>query len=333
MRGIFQRPLKSGVWWASYFVDGKHHREKVGRKSDAIDLYQTRKAEARAGKKLPALRNTRGTTIGELLDDALQYASDHKDIRTYKSRAEIVRAAMGHRSASSLTPQELDGWLKEQCKTPATANRYKALLSLCYQEGIRNSKVTVNVARLVRHRKEPQGRLRFLSRDEYDTLHAVIAKRFPEHVAEFEVSVYTGMRLTEQYSCQWSQFHPDRKTIELTKTKNGDARTVHLNSTALAAIESLRPAKVKPSSPIFPRQGTKGAFNTRSWFVPCLEEAKIEGYVWHGNRHTFCSWLSMAGASIREIQEAAGQKSITMAARYSHLSPQHKGSVVERIVT
>ena len=72
-------------------------------------------------------------------------------------------------------------------------------------------------------------------------------------------------------------------------------------------------------------------FDTRSWFVPCLAEAEIAGYVWHSNRHTFCSWLAMAGASIKEIQEAAGHKTITMSARYSHLSPAHKLSVVERI--
>jgi integrase len=37
--------------------------------------------------------------------------------------------------------------------------------------------------------------------------------------------------------------------------------------------------------------------------------------------HTFCSWLSMAGVSIKEIQELAGHKTIAMSARYSHLSP------------
>jgi len=64
-----------------------------------------------------------------------------------------------------------------------------------------------------------------------------------------------------------------------------------------------------------------------------MEDAGITGYVWHCNRHTFCSWLAMAGASIKEIQEAAAQKSITMSARYSHLSPEHKQSVVERIAS
>jgi hypothetical protein len=39
----------------------------------------------------------------------------------------------------------------------------------------------------------------------------------------------------------------------------------------------------------------------------------------------------LAGATIKEIQEPAGHKMITMSARYSHLSPAHKLSVVERI--
>jgi hypothetical protein len=37
-------------------------------------------------------------------------------------------------------------------------------------------------------------------REEYETRHKAIEKRFPEHIAEFEVSVNTGMRLSEQYS-------------------------------------------------------------------------------------------------------------------------------------
>jgi hypothetical protein len=62
---------------------------------------------------------------------------------------------------------------------PAAANRYKAFISLCYREGVRNGKVAVNPARSVRQRKEGTGRLRFLSREEYDRLHKVIAARFP----------------------------------------------------------------------------------------------------------------------------------------------------------
>lgn len=113
----------------------------------------------------------------------------------------------------------------------------------------------------MRQRKEGTGRLRFLSRDEYDQLHRVIAKRFPEHLAEFLVSVHIGMRLSEQCTCTWAQVHLDRRTIELSKTKNGSVRTVHLNSDAVSAIESLRCPNLRPNDPVFPRQGE--SYDTR----------------------------------------------------------------------
>jgi integrase len=267
-----------------------------------------------------------------LIDDALEFVVHHKDLRNYVSKAAIFRKAMGSVDAADVKPQALERWLRRHCKTAATSNRYKAFISLCFREGIRNGKVGSSPARLVGQRKESAGRLRFLSYDEYDTLHEVISKRFPEHLAEYIVSVHTGMRLSEQYTIQWSQVHLDRRTIELTKTKNGHARTVHLNADAVAAIESVRRPGQRGSDRVFPREGTKGRFDTRSWYVPCLKDAKITGVLWHTNRHTYCSWLAMAGATIKEIQEAAGHKTITMAARYSHLSPAHTLSVVERIV-
>jgi integrase len=84
-------------------------------------------------------------------------------------------------------------------------------------------------------------------------------------------------------------------------TKNGSARTVHLNADALRAIESLKGSLQGTSDAVFPREGSNDRFDARSWFQPCLEEAKITNCVWHSNRHTFCSWLAMAGASIKEI--------------------------------
>ncbi len=258
MRGVYENPIGSGIWWVHYYGAGKRHREKVGRKSDAIKLYQSRKADVAAGRKLPELRNSKVVTLSELIDDVLEFVAHHKDNRSYTSKGEIVRKALGSKPAADLTPQELERWLRTRCKTPATGNRYKAFISLCYREGIRNGKVSVNPARLVRQRKEGTGRLRFLSREDYDRLHRVIAARFPEHLAEFVVSVHTGMRLSEQYSCMWSQVDLERRTIELTKTKNGSARTVHLNVDALRAIESLKRPLQKASDAVFRREGSQG---------------------------------------------------------------------------
>jgi hypothetical protein len=59
MRGVYENPEGSGIWWIHYYAAGKRHREKVGRKSDAMKLYQSRKADATAGRKLPELRDSK----------------------------------------------------------------------------------------------------------------------------------------------------------------------------------------------------------------------------------------------------------------------------------
>jgi integrase len=331
-RGLFERPPGSGIWWINYYVDGRQRREKVGSKSNAIKLYRKRKEDDRAGRKLPELRNSRNVTVAELIDDVLEYVKHHKDLRNYVSKAEIVKSELGGRPAGEVTPQELAKWLNKRCHSAATFNRYKAFLGLCYRVAEDNGKVESNPARKFRPRKEENARARFLSQDEeYPRLHTVIAERFPQHLAEFVVSVHTGMRLSEQYSTDWAQVHLKRKAIELSRTKNGSGRTVHLNADALAAIESLRRPGQRSTDLVF--ASTTKDFTNRAWFEPCLEAAKIEGYTWHCNRHTFGSWLAMAGASAKEIQEAGGWKTIQMAARYSHLSPAHKLSVVERIAS
>ena len=108
----------------------------------------------------------------------------------------------------------------------------------------------------------------------------------------------------------------------------------------LAAIESVLNPRQKRSESMFPRgdrskvyiDRKQERFDNRSWSEVAVEEAQIPRITWHGLRHTFCSWLAMAGATTREIMEAAGHKTLSQAARYAHLSPKHTQSAVDRIV-
>ena len=120
-----------------------------------------------------------------------------------------------------------------------------------------------------------------------------------------------------------------RRIIRLTQTKNGSARNVPLNSAALSALDEQHDRVAhKPADLVFPDAG----YYCRLWFEPALKAAKIADSTWHSNRHTFCSWLAMAGVSIKEIQTLAGHKTITMSVRYAHLSPDVVANASERMV-
>ena len=55
-----------------------------------------------------------------------------------------------------------------------------------------------------------------------------------------------------------------------------------------------------------------------------LKRAGIVNFVWHDNRHTTGSYLAMSGATIAEIAEILGHKTIAVAKRYAHHTVEHK---------
>ena len=330
VRGVFERPLDSGIWWIQYFENGRRHRERVGAKSHAIKLYQKRKTQIFTGAKLPELQRRR-VTFAELLDCGVAYAQDHnKTARQYVQKADMLRPTFGHRAVEDVKAEELVAWIRARGVTASSFNRYRSFLSLCYREAIRAGKVTVNVARTIPQKREPKGRERFLSRDEYDQVLAIIRRRCPHRVSDFILSVHTGMRLSEQYGLPWKDVDMTRRHLRIRDTKNGESRSIPANSVVMAELDRLRPKRAV--GPIFPRpRDGKGSIKPR-WFETVISEAGIEDYTWHNNRHTFCSWLAIAGVPLRTIQVLAGHKTISMTARYSHLSPDHKGSEMEKLV-
>ena len=62
------------------------------------------------------------------------------------------------------------------------------------------------------------------------------------------------------------------------------------------------------------------------------DASRLDGYTWHGNRHTFASRLVMAGVDLRTVQELGGWQTLGMVQRYAHLAPAHLHAAVERLV-
>jgi integrase len=204
-------------------------------------------------------------------------------------------------------------------------NRCRALLSLTYRLAIRNGNVKENPIRLVLHRPENNARIRFLSPDEEARVREAIKIRCPERIAELELALNTGLRKSEQYGLRWEDVSFTRRTLTIARSKNGSARHVALNKSALTALGSLRE-----------RMGDSdfvcgGAVGPQRWFEPVVMAAGLTAFTWHCLRHTFASRLVMAGVDIRTVQELMGHKTIGMTVRYAHLAPTHTLAAVERL--
>jgi integrase len=241
-RGVFQKIPSSGVYWIRYVdAQGRYRREKAGTKGAAIDLYRKRKMEAVAGKKLPEKLRRATVTFADIAKDALAYSKQHKrDYRHDAGRMETLLAWFREYPAEAITAQDIERRFQQQEWSPATCNRFRALLSLTYRLAIRSGKVKENPARLVKHRLENNARIRFLSTDEETALRKAVEARCPEHLPEFELALHTGMRVSEQYGLTWADVSFPRRVLTIQRSKNGYARHIPLNQSAIRTLELLR---------------------------------------------------------------------------------------------
>jgi integrase len=330
--GVWEKEQGSGVWWIRYRAEGKLKREKVGRKSDAIALYQQRKSELRAGVKLPSNLRAKGSTFLEIATEAENWYISHgkRDIRTVKIRMKRLIKEFGSQPADQISPARIDLWISKQDWSPATCNRYKALLSKTFKLALAAGKVAINPARLVEQRTESAGRIRYLLPDEELQLRKVIDRRFPNHDPALTVALRTGMRKGEQFSLEWPEVSFERNRIYLNKTKNGSDREIPMSKSCREALLTLR--KQRPGNGrIFYSKFGEPLNDPRTWFELAIAEAKIANFTWHDLRHTFCSRLIMSGVDLKTAQTLMGHKTISMTARYAHLSSAHLDAAVDRL--
>jgi integrase len=330
-RGVFEKVPNSGEWWIRYVdAQGRYRREKAGTWSNADKLLTKRKNEALQGKKLPETLRQRVVPFAKIADDALAYSRRYKrSYRDDESRMKRLVEWFGNREAESITGQEMEKRLSDVAASDewaaSTYNHYRSLLMLVYREARRAGKVSANPARDIRHRKESNNRVRFLSRGEngeYARLAKVIREKYPEHNAEFIFALNTGLRLSSQYGVTYGMIDWTRNVLDIPRTKNDEPVHIPLNSDVLAALRLL-PSWQERKGPIFRNQRypEKPVLSNDHWFKPVLKAAGISDFKWHDLRHTFASWLVQEAVPLDRVSKLLGHKSLTMTMRYAHLAP------------
>jgi hypothetical protein len=179
-RGVFEKVPGSNIWWIRFKVAGVEHREKVGRRGDAIKLYKIRKADILRGVKMPANMKDKGIRFSVLAQEAIDWYVNHdrKDVRNFKGRMKFILEAFADRVADEIKPSDIDLWISSHKWSAATKNRYKNVFGKTFKIALADGKVTSNPARMVEQRAENNARIRFLSANEEERLRAAIKKRF-----------------------------------------------------------------------------------------------------------------------------------------------------------
>ncbi|MFM5025269.1 tyrosine-type recombinase/integrase [Aeromonas caviae] len=216
-------------------------------------------------------------------------------------------------------------------KSPATLNRYKAAISSLFEWFNEQYNTKHNPAREVRQKAENNGRTRFLSDDELSRLlkAASVSKWERLHLL-IHMAIATGARRSELINLKWSDLDFQSRTAHLPRTKNGSQRVLTLT---VAVIQELMPFRQVGDVYLFPHTAAlHGPFEhfDHHWKA-CRKEADITDFHFHDLRHTCASLLAKNGATLLEIANHLGHKTLAMVMRYAHLCVAHKAALTERV--
>ena len=180
--------------------------------------------------------------------------------------------------------------------------------------------------------KEPRGRVRFLSDEERQRLlNASITSKNKSLYTIVVLALATGGRQQELLSLRWPDVDLIRGTLTFHQTKNGERRRVPRTGRALDLLRQHARVRYLESDLVFPSYTNIKRRRVRDAWNNAVRRAGIADFHFHDLRHTFASYLAMNGASLLEIAEVLGHKTLAMVKRYAHLSEAHTRGVVERM--
>ena len=207
----------------------------------------------------------------------------------------------------------------------ATVNRYLAALSaVCKWAWKEQRWLPENPVLAVSKESEGEGIVRFLSDDERAALFkACRAHRNPNIYTAVVLALATGARASNIRFLQWEDVDRDAWTLTVRETKNGTPRTIPVVGAAQTALQAHYKADPTKDGWVFKgsRDDAPGTFDS-AWQA-VRKTAGLDDFRFHDLRHTTASYLTQSGAGLAQVAEALGHKTLAMARRYSHQSPEH----------
>jgi integrase len=244
------------------------------------------------------------------------------DERLLKKR---IIPALGHRKVFDIAREDVAKLHESLCDKRCEANRLRALLStmfnLAEEWDLRPPRT--NPCRHVKKYVEKK-RKRFLRMDELARLGTAIeeADRTAAHstsvIGAIKLLLFTGCRLSEILTLQWSEVDLESGCLDLSTSKTGQ-KVVHLNAAARAVLEQL--PRRDDNRYVLPglRLGAHLVNLEKPW-RQIRARAGLEDVRLHDLRHTFASIGAMNGLSLPMLAAILGHSQPSTTNRYAHLA-------------
>jgi integrase len=328
------RRKDSIVWWAS-FVDasGKRVRRTTGtsNRREAKALEAKWKLEAFKANQWgdEPERNFSELMVAYLKVSAREKRSHDRDLVSVRH----LRRAFGGRSLNTLVAVDIRSYIasrREQGISPSTINKEIGVLSAALNWARRELDWDVPNPVLGRKLKEPDGRVRWITRSEANALlNAASQEPKAAHLVDLiRLGLHTGMRRGEMLGLEWRRvdLREGLVYLEAENQKSGKFGSVPLNKEACNAVLSRARFRAEhcPGSPwVFAHKDGSRIQSVKNSFKSSCKRAGIQNFRIHDLRHTCAAWLVQAGVSIREVAELLRHADIRVTMRYAHLAPEN----------
>ncbi len=293
--------------------------------------------EGRYFKTAEAKRHTFGELVDRYVRDVLPTKPKIQQAQT--TQLHWWKEQLGHYTLADVTPAKIAECRDQLAKgktyrgkqrSPSTVVRYMAALSHAFTIAVKEwGWLDDSPMRKVAKPKEPRGRVRFLDDDERKRLLKACEESSSRDLYPAVVlALSTGARKMEIMGLRWRDVDLKRNVIVLHDTKNGERRVLPLAGVALEQMRGRSKVRRIDSDLVFPGLDPTEPIDLRAPWEAALKQAEIEDFRWHDLRHSAASYLAMNGASLAEIAEILGHKTLQMVKRYAHLSEAHTARVV-----
>ncbi len=258
------------------------------------------------------------------------------------------RAEAGHVLLEKLKPEVVASYRTKVAKrlttrggsarpvTAATVNRYLAALSAVCKWGWKEHRwLKENPVLAVSKGPEHAGMVRYLDDDERKALLAACkASTDPNIYCAVVLALATGARAGNLRNLTWADVDLEQWRLRFVHTKNDQPRYVPIVGSAQAILQAQLAKDPTGRGWVFKGHTDDAPASLDGPWRAVRTAAGLTGdkhVRFHDLRHTSASYLTMAGASLAEVAEALGHRTLVMAKRYSHQSGEHVRSTFERI--
>jgi integrase len=302
-------------------------------KRDAICWAREQERAVDRGESLPTAYIVRPQTfLSEIFDRYEAEVSSCKRSLSDRFHLRPIRAAVGHKATSELTPADLAAFRDARLKAVSSSTVRKEVTLLISVLTVANREwgetFLLDDFKAVRKPLAARGRDRRIEPSEWSPLmEAVRGCRNPLVSQVFQFALTTGMRRGEVLSLTWPNIDFINRVAFLPMTKNGEARRVPLSSSAMQELEErLKATQRTPEGlieasceQVFPISANA----VRLAWERVRQKAGVKDLRFHDLRHEAISRFFEIGLSVPEVALISGHKDARMLFRYTQLRAEN----------